>query len=68
MVMRLDASARGIALLPVYARSLLPVTVISEPLAGVAPVIDGSLGTARSFIAHPEDRVARIGELKVCRA
>jgi hypothetical protein len=34
------ASTGGIALMPLYARNLLPPTVISRPLAGVPPTID----------------------------
>lgn len=44
MAMSLVASTGGIALMPLYARNLLPPTVTSRPLAGVAPTIDLSLG------------------------
>ena len=65
MAMTLVASTGGISLMPLYARNLLPATVISKPLAGVAPVIDLSLGYSeanRSPILTAI--VARIGELK----
>ena len=44
MAMSLVASTGGIALMPLYARNLLPPSVTSRPLAGVAPTIDLSLG------------------------
>ncbi len=42
--MSLVASTGGIALMPLYARNLLPATVVSRPLRGAAPTIDLSLG------------------------
>ena len=44
MAMSLVASTGGVALMPLYARNLLPATVVSRPLAGVSPTIDLSLG------------------------
>jgi len=44
MAMSLGASTGGIALMPLYACNLLPPSVTSRPLAGVAPTIDLSLG------------------------
>lgn len=44
MAMSLVASTGGIALMPLYARNLLPSTVISRPLAGTPPTIGLSLG------------------------
>ena len=44
MAMSLVASTGGIALMPLYARNLLPSTVISRPLDGAPPTIDLSLG------------------------
>jgi LysR family hca operon transcriptional activator len=65
MAMSLVASAKGIALMPLYARNLLPATVISKPLAGVAPVIDLSLGYNKANSSPIlKTIVARIGELK----
>ncbi|MDB5708941.1 MAG: Transcriptional regulator, LysR family [Sphingomonas bacterium] len=40
MAMSLVVSTGGIALMPLYARNLLPPTVTSRPLDGVAPGID----------------------------
>ena len=65
MAMTLVASAGGIALMPLYARNLLPATVTSKPLAGVAPVIDLSLGYNEANSSPIlKSIVARIGELK----
>ena len=47
MAMSLVASTGGIALMPLYARNLLPPTVISRPLEGAPPTIDLSLGYNR---------------------
>lgn len=44
MAMSLVASTGGISLMPLYARNLLPATVISRPLGGAPPMIDLSLG------------------------
>jgi len=65
MAMSLVASTGGIALMPLYARNLLPPSVISRPLAGVAPVIDLSLGyNAANKSPLLKTIVSRIGELK----
>jgi LysR family hca operon transcriptional activator len=65
MAMTLVASTCGIALMPLYARNLLPATVISKPLAGVAPVIDLSLGYSKANTSPIlKAVVARISELK----
>jgi len=44
MAMSLVASTRGVALLPAYAESFLPWSVISRPLKGQAPTIDLVVG------------------------
>lgn len=65
MAMSLVTSTRGIALMPLYARNLLPPTVVSRPLAGVPPTIDLSLGyneANRSPLL--KTIVSRIGDLK----
>lgn len=69
MAMSLVASTGGVALMPLYARNLLPPTVISKPLAGVPPVIDLSLGYNEAN-ASPvlKTVVSRIGELKFQRS
>jgi LysR family transcriptional regulator, hca operon transcriptional activator len=43
-VMSLIHSTRGIALLPLYAKTFLPTTVVTRPLEGLGPRIDLSLG------------------------
>src|SRR5277367_596884 len=40
MAMSLVASTRGLALMPAYARNLLPWSVVSRPLEGEAPTIE----------------------------
>ena len=68
MAMSLVASTRGIALMPLYARNLLPPTVISRPLAGVPPTIDLSLGyNVANSSPLLKTIVSRIGELKFAR-
>jgi LysR family hca operon transcriptional activator len=65
MAMSLVASTGGIALMPLYARNLLPPSVVSRPLAGVAPVIDLSLGYNEANKSPLlKAIVGRIGELK----
>ena len=48
MVMSLVASTRGLALMPAYARNLLPASVVSRPLDGKAPTIEIAVGYSRS--------------------
>jgi len=48
MAMSLVASTRGLALMPAYARSLLPPSVVSRPLEGEAPTIDVAVGYSKS--------------------
>jgi LysR family transcriptional regulator, hca operon transcriptional activator len=65
MAMSLVASTGGIALMPLYALNLLPPSVVSRPLAGVAPVIDLSLGYNEGNKSPLlKEIVPRIGELK----
>ena len=65
MAMSLVASTGGIALMPLYARNLLPPTVISRPLAGVPPTIDLSLGYNEANTSPLlKAIVSRIGDLK----
>ena len=64
MAMSLVASTGGIALMPLYALNLLPPSVVSRPLAGVAPVIELSLGYhAANQSPLLKEIVSRIGEL-----
>jgi LysR family hca operon transcriptional activator len=44
MAMSLVASTRGLALMPAYAKNLLPPSVVSRPLEGEAPTIDVAVG------------------------
>jgi LysR family transcriptional regulator, hca operon transcriptional activator len=46
--MSLVASTRGLALLPAYAKNLLPWSVVSRPLVGEAPTIELAVGYSRS--------------------
>jgi LysR family hca operon transcriptional activator len=65
MTMSLIASTGGIALMPLYARNLLPPSVVSRPLAGAAPTIDLSLGYHEANTSPLlQAIVSRIGELK----
>ncbi len=44
----LVASTRGLALMPAYAKNLLPWSVVSRPLEGEAPTIDVAVGYSKS--------------------
>jgi LysR family transcriptional regulator, hca operon transcriptional activator len=48
MAMSLVASTRGLALMPAYAKGLLPWSIVSRPLEGEAPTIDVAVGYNRS--------------------
>jgi LysR family hca operon transcriptional activator len=48
MAMSLVASTRGLALLPAYAKNLLPWSVVSRPLEGEAPTIDLVVGHSKA--------------------
>jgi LysR family hca operon transcriptional activator len=48
MAMSLVASTRGLALMPAYAKNLLPGSVVSRPLEGEPPTIDLAVGYSRS--------------------
>jgi LysR family hca operon transcriptional activator len=48
MAMSLVASTRGLALMPAYAKNLLPSSVVSRALEGEAPTIDVALGYSNS--------------------
>jgi LysR family transcriptional regulator, hca operon transcriptional activator len=66
MAVSLVASTRGLALMPAYAKSLLPESVVSRPLQGEAPTIDVAVGYSRSNTS-PILRLflSRLGELTV---
>jgi LysR family hca operon transcriptional activator len=48
MAMSLVASTRGLALMPAYAKNLLPSSVVSRPLEGEAPTIEVAVGYSKS--------------------
>jgi LysR family hca operon transcriptional activator len=48
MAMSLVASTRGLALMPAYAKNLLPPSVVSRPLEGEAPTIELAVGYSKS--------------------
>jgi LysR family hca operon transcriptional activator len=48
MAMSLVASTRGLALMPAYARNLLPSSVAIRPLEGGAPTIDLAVGYSKA--------------------
>jgi len=65
----MTGAARGLALLPRYARNLLPPLVVSRPLQGEAPMIDLVIGYNRAntssllkvFLSKVDDLIARGG-------
>jgi LysR family transcriptional regulator, hca operon transcriptional activator len=48
MAMSLVASTHGLALMPAYAKNLLPESVVSRPLDGEAPTIEIAVGYSNS--------------------
>lgn len=48
MAISLVASTRGLALMPAYAKNLLPWSVVSRPLKGEAPTIDLAVGYSKA--------------------
>jgi LysR family transcriptional regulator, hca operon transcriptional activator len=65
MAMSLVASTRGLALLPAYAKNLLPWSVISRPLEGEAPTIDLAIGYSKAnSSAILKLFLSRLGELR----
>jgi LysR family hca operon transcriptional activator len=48
MAISLVASTRGLALMPTYAKNLLPLSVVSRPLEGEAPTIDLAVGYSKA--------------------
>ena len=51
MTFSLVASTKGVSLLPLYARNLLPPTVVVTPLSGAVPSID----LAMQPLSRPDD-------------
>jgi len=70
MAMSLVASTRGVALLPAYARNLLPSTLVSRPLQGEVPTIDLVVGYSKTntspilkrFLSRIDDLIARVSK------
>jgi LysR family transcriptional regulator, hca operon transcriptional activator len=70
MAMSFLASTRGVALLPAYARNLLPSSLTSRPLRGDAPTIDLVVGYRRMntspilklFLSRIDDLIARVSK------
>ena len=66
MAMSLVASTRGLALMPAYAKNLLPWSVVSRPLEGEAPTIDLVIGynkantspTMKLFLSRVDELIA----------
>jgi LysR family transcriptional regulator, hca operon transcriptional activator len=48
MAISLVASTRGLALMPAYAKNLLPSSVVSRPLVGETPTIDLAVGYSKA--------------------
>ena len=64
MAISLVASTRGVALMPEYAKNLLPPSVVSRPLQGEEPTIDIAVGYSKSNTSPVLERVvARLDEL-----
>jgi len=65
MAMSLVASTRGLALMPAYAKNLLPWSVVSRPLEGEAPTIDLAVGYSKAN-SSPILKLflSRLGELR----
>jgi LysR family hca operon transcriptional activator len=64
MAISLVASTRGVALMPNYAKNLLPPSVVSRPLQGETPTIDIAVGYSKSNTSPVLERfVARLDEL-----
>jgi LysR family hca operon transcriptional activator len=70
MAMSLVASTRGVALLPAYARNLLPASLTSRPLQGDAPTIELVVGYSKTntspilklFLSRVDDLIARVSK------
>ena len=64
MAMSLVASTGGLALMPAYAKNLLPWSVVSRPLEGEAPTIDLVIGYDKSNTSSAlELFLSKAGEL-----
>src|SRR6476469_4141830 len=64
MAMSLVASTGGLALMPAYAKNLLPSSVVSRPLEGETPTIEIAVGYSKSNTSPILQLfVSRLGEL-----
>jgi LysR family transcriptional regulator, hca operon transcriptional activator len=65
MAISLVASTRGLALMPAYAKNLLPWSVVSRPLEGETPTIDVAVGYSK-VNSSPTLKLflSRLGELR----
>jgi LysR family transcriptional regulator, hca operon transcriptional activator len=65
MAISLVASTRGLALMPAYAKNLLPWSVVSRPLEGETPIIDLAVGYSKANgSAILKVFLSRLGELR----
>jgi LysR family hca operon transcriptional activator len=65
MATSLVASTRGLALMPAYAKNLLPWSVVSRPLEGEAPTIDLAVGYSEANSSPILQLfLSRLGELR----
>lgn len=65
MAISLVASMRGLALMPAYAKNVLPWSVVSRPLEGEAPTIDLAVGYSKSSTSPILKLfLSRLGELR----
>jgi LysR family hca operon transcriptional activator len=65
MAISLVASTGGVSLLPLYARNMLPPTVISRPLEGAPPLIDLVLGYSQANTSPPlQALLGKLDQLK----
>jgi len=70
MAMSLVASTRGVALLPAYARNLLPSSLTSRPLQGDVPTIDLVVGYSKTntspilklFLSRIDDLIVTVAK------
>jgi LysR family hca operon transcriptional activator len=68
MAISLVASTRGLALMPAYARNLLPWSVVARPLQGKPPTIDLAVGYSKAN-KSPVLKLflSRLGELETSK-
>jgi LysR family hca operon transcriptional activator len=72
MVMSLVSSTRGVAIIPEYAKNLLPWSVVSRPLKGDLPTVDLVVGYSEAntspvlklFLSRLGELMERVARLK----